>query len=253
VSEGKLVGRIALVTGASRGIGRAIALRLARDGARVAVHGTKGADDTLRAIERAGGAGVSLAADLASLAGIAALAESFRARTGKAAPDILVNNAGVQMSFVDGVGRISETDFDRMGAVNVKAPFFLVQRFLPDLPAGGRIVNLSSRLSTIGFPEQIAYSMTKAAINSFTKSLARELGPRGITVNAVGPGLIDTDMTHSRFFAKQETREAVAAMAALRRTGAPEDIADIVAFLCSEDARWITGIYFDATGGAGLG
>lgn len=254
---GRLAGKTALVTGASRGIGRAVALRLARDGAWVMAHASgDGAEATLQSIEAAGGAGCAVSAELSTLAGVDALArealEALRAHNGQRAPDILVNNAGIQLSPTDGVARIPEADFDRLVAINVKAPFYLVQRLLPDFPAGGRIVNLSSRLSTVGFPSQIAYAMTKAAINSFTKSLALELGPRGITVNAVGPGLIETDMTISRFFNDPKTREMVTSQSALKRTGVPEDIADIVAFLASDDSRWITGAYLPGTGGAGL-
>jgi 3-oxoacyl-[acyl-carrier protein] reductase len=252
VTDKPLAGKLALVTGASRGIGRAIALRLSADGARLAVHGTKGAEETAKAVAQAGGSAVSVAGDISTLAGIAALAAAFKSATGQAAPDILVNNAGIQASPNDVLAKLSETDFDRLVAINVKAPLFLIQRFLADFPDGGRIVNLSSQLSAIAFPEQIVYSATKAAINSLTKSLAKELGPRGITVNAVGPGLIETDMTRDRFFVKPETRAFVAGNTALKRTGLPDDIADIVAFLVSNDARWVTGAYIDAGGGARL-
>jgi 3-oxoacyl-[acyl-carrier protein] reductase len=247
-----LDGKLALVTGAARGIGRAIALRLAHEGAKIAAHGTKGAADTVQAIEKAGGKAISLDADLATIAGVGHLAAAFRSLSGRSAPDILVNNAGIQTDPRDTPGRIVEADFDRLIAVNVKAPLFLVQQFLADFPQGGRIVNLSSRLSLVGFPEQLVYSATKAAINSLTKSLAKELGPRGVTVNAVGPGLIETDMTRARFFAKDESRAIAASFTALKRTGQPDDIADIVAFLAGEDSRWITGSYFDASGGATL-
>jgi 3-oxoacyl-[acyl-carrier protein] reductase len=245
-------GKIALVTGASRGIGLAIALRLARDGARLAVHGTKGAADTVKAIEKAGGKAVSLAGDLATLAGVDALAAEFRAKLGQAAPDILINNAGIQASPDDTLERLGEADFDRLIAINIKAPFFLVQRFLADFPGGGRVVNLSSQLSQIAFPEQIVYSATKAAINSLTKSLAKELGPRGITVNAVGPGIIETDMTRDRLLGNEQMRAFVAGNTALKRIGKPDDIADIVAFLVSDDARWVTGAYVPGGGGARL-
>jgi NAD(P)-dependent dehydrogenase (short-subunit alcohol dehydrogenase family) len=247
-----LSGKTALITGASRGIGRAIALRLARDGARIVAHGSSGAAETVKAVAAAGGKAQSVAGDLATLAGIDQIVASFRTETGLAAPHILVNNAGIQTSPVDTPAKLSEENFDRLVAVNMKAPFFLVQRFLADFPNGARIVNLSSQLSAVGFPDQIVYSATKAAINSLTKSLAKELGPRGITVNAVAPGIVETDMTSGRFFQKEETRTYVAEMAALKRTGKPEDIADIVAFAVSDDARWVTGAYIDAGGGARL-
>jgi NAD(P)-dependent dehydrogenase (short-subunit alcohol dehydrogenase family) len=252
VTDKPLSGKTALITGASRGIGKAIALRLAKDGAWIAAHGSKGAEETVKAVQGVGGQGVSLAAEFGTIAGVDALAAAFREATGKRAPDILVNNAGIQTSPVDTPSKLSEENFDKLVAINIKAPFFLVQRFLADFPKDGRVINLSSRLSTIGFPDQIVYSATKAAINSLTKSLGRELGPRGITVNAVGPGIIETDMT-GRFFASEETRAFVAAQAALKRTGKPDDIADIVAFIASDASRWITGAYFDGAGGAGLG
>ncbi len=246
-----LSGKIALVTGASRGIGHAIALRLAEDGAHVVAHASKGAPETVKAIAAAGGQGLSVVGDLASLAGIDQIVAAFREQTGKRAPDILVNNAGIQTSPVDTPTTLSEENFDRLVAINMKAPFFIAQRFLADFPQGARIINFSSRLSMIGFPDQIVYSATKAAINSLTKSLARELGPRGVTVNAVAPGIIETDMTR-RFFEKQETHDWVVNMSALKRVGKPDDIADIVAFLASDDSRWVTGAYIPGAGGADI-
>ncbi len=247
-----LAGKTALITGASRGIGVAIALRLAKDGARVVAHGSKGAAETVKAVVAAGGKAHSVAGDLATLAGIDQVVANFKTETGLAAPHILVNNAGIQASPVDTPAKLSEENFDKLVAVNMKAPFFLVQRFLADFPQGARIVNFSSRLSVIGFPDQIVYSATKAAINSLTKSLAKELGPRGITVNAVGPGIIETDMTRDRFFQKDETRAFVANMAPLKRIGQPDDVADIVAFFASGESRWVTGAYVAGAGGADL-
>ena len=164
--------------------------------------------------------------------------------------DILVNNAGIQTP--DGISTITGSDFDRLYAVNVKAPFFLTQRLLRRMPdAGGRIINMSSGLSQIAFPDKMAYAMGKAAMISFTKSLAKEVGPRGITVNAVGPGIIDTDI--NPWVKSPQGKARVAEVAELKRVGQPDDVADVVAFLASHDARWITGAFIDASGGSLLG
>lgn len=162
--------------------------------------------------------------------------------------DILVNNAGLQTR--DGLTSIAEPDFDTLFQVNVKAPFFLTSELLPSINDGGRIVNLSSGLSQGAFPEKGVYAMTKAAINSFTLSLAKQVGARGITVNAVAPGVVGTDM--NPWVRSEEGSQRVAAMTALGRPATPEDIADVVAFLCGTDARWITGTYIDASGGQHL-
>ncbi|HEY1719933.1 MAG TPA: SDR family oxidoreductase, partial [Magnetospirillaceae bacterium] len=134
-----------------------------------------------------------------------------------------------------------------------KAPFFVTQRLTPLLKDGGRVINISSRPSTVAFPFNITYALAKAALNSMTKSLARELGPRGITVNAVAPGVIETDRTVPRMLSTPEQRAAVAATTALKRVGTAADVADVVAFLASDEARWVTGAYIEAAGGAGLG
>lgn len=192
-----LEGHVALVTGASRGIGRAIALELARQGACVAVHYGRhkdGADETVRAIEAADGKAFAIGADLARLASIDTLFEQLdRELAGRGLPtlSILVNNAGI-----GGGGSLSQTTeemFDQLFATNVRSVFFVAQRAVPRLRDGGRIVNISSMVALAAYPGSIAYAMTKAALNSFTRSLAVAMGPRGITVNAVAPGATDTD------------------------------------------------------------
>jgi 3-oxoacyl-[acyl-carrier protein] reductase len=177
------------------------------------------------------------------------LAAEFHRKSGIAGPDILVNNAGVITRGT--VAKVTIDEYEQIFAVNVRAPFFLVQRFIPGFAAGGRIINISSRLSLLGPLGLVTYAMTKAAINAMTRGLATELGPSGITVNAVGPGSVETDINAERF-AEPETRARIAAMAALKRTAKPDDIAGVVAFLASEDARWITGAYIEVAGGAGL-
>ena len=257
-SATSLTGKTALVTGAGRNIGAMIARTLARKGATVAIHYSTSAEQAkavLRAIEDEGGTGFLIEAELGSVAGIDGLATALGERLaalGRDRLDILVNNAARIMEGGDTIGAIAEADFDRLIAVNMRAPFFLVQRLGPLLAEGGRVVNLSSRPSTVAFPFNITYAMAKAALNSFTKSLARELGPRGITVNALGPGVIETDRTVPRMLATAEARAAIAASTALKRVGTAEEVADAVAFLASDDARWITGAYIEVAGGAGL-
>jgi NAD(P)-dependent dehydrogenase (short-subunit alcohol dehydrogenase family) len=249
--------KVALVTGASRGIGRAIALRLAREGALLVVHygrSEKAAGAAVREIETKGGRAFPLQADLSSLKGVRALFRAMDKRLkdllGTRQFDILVNNAGIPLSA--GIEDTTEADFDRVVAVNLKAPFFILQQALPRLRDGGRIINISSGTSRIAFPEEIAYALTKAALNSLTLSLAKQLGPRRITVNAIAPGIIDTDF-HGGWLRDPKARKLAASVAALGRVGRPEDIADIAAFLASSDARWITGAFIDATGGSLLG
>ncbi len=250
-------GKVAVVTGASRGIGRAIALRLARDGALVVVHyarNQKAARTTVREIEKNGGKALSVKADLSTLEGVGALFEAMdkglRELLGRRELDILVNNAGVGLG--GSIQETTEPEFDELVAVNLKAPFFIMQQALPRLRDGGRIINISSATSRMAFPDEIAYAMTKAALNSITFSLAKQLAPRGITVNVVAPGIIDTDF-QADWFRDPKAREFAASVAALGRLGLPEDIADVVAFLASSDARWITGAFIDASGGSLLG
>jgi len=252
----RLEGRIAVVTGASRGIGRGIALRLAAEGALVAVHyGTRrdAADETVSAIERAGGLAFAVGAELDSMGGVGRLLqmldEELVRRTGSNQFDILVNNAGVGTS--SSFEETNEEEFDRLFTVNVKAPYFLVQQSLGRLRNGGRIINISSGVTRIAYPHIMAYNLTKGALNTFTLHLAQLLGPRGITVNAVLPGIVDTDVNAS-WLHTPEGRKYAEGMSALGRVGEPEDIADIVAFAASPDGRWMTGQMLDATGGSHL-
>jgi NAD(P)-dependent dehydrogenase (short-subunit alcohol dehydrogenase family) len=251
-----LQGKIAVVTGGSRGIGRAIALRLAGDGALVAVNYRKNAEaaaGVVREIEAAGGEALAVQGDLGSLAGIKTFFQTLDGqltqRRGGNQFDILVNNAGIGR---DGnVASTSEAVFDELVAVNLKGPFFVTQQAIARLRGGGRIINLSSALSRYPYPRMAAYSMGKAAINHFTLILAAELGSRGITANAIGPGLTATDFTAH---ARQDPKvvQMVSAHTALGRLGQPADIAGVAAWLASDDARWVTGQYIEASGGTGL-
>jgi 3-oxoacyl-[acyl-carrier protein] reductase len=249
--------KIALVTGASRGIGRATALRLARDGVLVVVHygrNQKAAAATVRQIQNKGGKAFPVRADLSTLEGVRALFQAMDKRLrdllGTRRFDILVNNAGIALG--GGIEETTEAEFDQVVAVNLKAPFFIIQQALPRLRKGGRIINISSGTSRIAIPEEVAYAMTKRALDSLTLALAKQLGPRGITVNTVAPGITDTDF-QADWFRDPAVRKFAASVAALGRLGLPEDIADVVAFLASSEARWITGAFIDATGGSLLG
>ncbi|WP_330228481.1 SDR family oxidoreductase [Nocardia sp. NBC_00508] len=247
---GTLTGKTALVTGASRGIGRAIAERLGREGARVAVHyngNEQAAKATVAAIEAAGGEAFAIRAELGVPGDAATLWAAFDAHADGL--DILVNNAGTD-GIREPIAGTDEGAFDRVFAINAKAPFFITRLGLDRLRAGGRIVNISTGLTHgARMPQLIAYTMTKAAIDSFTSVLAKEVGARGITVNAVGPGVIDTDMNAS-WLRDPEVEAMVTAMSPFHRVGHSADVADIVGFLASDDARWVTGQWIDATGGA---
>ncbi|MBB6634264.1 SDR family oxidoreductase [Cohnella thailandensis] len=252
----RLEGKIALVTGASRGIGKGIALRLAAEGALVAVHygvRSDAAAETVSEIEAAGGHAFAVGAELDSLDGVErllqAMDEELIRRTGSNRYDILVNNAGIGTSRE--FEETSEEDFDRLFSVNVKAPFFLVQRSLGRLRDGGRIINISSGVTRIAYPHIMTYNLTKGALNTFTLHLAQLLGSRGITVNAVMPGIVDTDV-NAPWLHTPEGRKHAEEMSALGRVGEPSDIADIVAFAASPDGRWVTGQMIDATGGSHL-
>ncbi|WP_239332640.1 SDR family oxidoreductase [Frankia sp. CiP3] len=247
---GILSGKTALVTGASRGIGRAVAERLAADGARVGVHyannGTA-AKDVVTVIEKAGGEAFSFRTEL----GVPDDAVALWAEFDKYADglDILVNNAGVGLTAP--IEQVREIDFDRLFAVNVKAPFFIIQQGLGRLRDGGRIINLSSATARIAMPLVAAYSASKGAINTLTLTLAEALAPRGITVNAVAPGIVETDF--NPWLAIPEMRARVERYAAFGRIATPDDVVGLVAFVASEEARWITGQVLDASGGSGLG
>lgn len=245
-----LAGKTALVTGGSRGIGRAIAERLGRDGARVGVHFGRdetAAKEVVAAIEAAGGSAFALRAEL----GVPGDAEALWAAFDEHADglDILVNNAGIA-TRAPGIGGTTPEEFDRLFAVNARAPFFVTQLALPRLRDGGRIINLSTGFTARAGakPDLIAYTMTKSALDALTVALAMELGPRGITVNALAPGAVDTDM-NAHWLRADEARRGVAESVPLRRVGKAGDIADAAGFLAGPDARWVTGQVIDVSGG----
>ncbi len=245
-----LANKTALVTGASRGIGRASALALASAGARVIVHygrGREEAEAVVSEIRKAGGKADAVGADLEAPDGAHKLAAAVRKLVGERL-DIVVANAGV----AKGASIEDQTveDFDRQFAINVRAPFFLVQQLLPVLGEGSSIVLLSSLAARAVVAVLPAYSATKGAVSTLVKQFAVLLGPRGIRVNAVAPGVIDTDM--SSFVRSDEGRQFTLGMQALQRVGHPDDVAGVVAFLASDASRWVTGETVEASGGSKL-
>ncbi|AJC53884.1 SDR family oxidoreductase [Streptomyces sp. 769] len=253
---GDLYGKTALVTGSSRGIGRGIAQRLAQDGAVVAVHygsNEGAAKETVEGIRDNGGRAFLVGAELGVPGDAEALFDAFDAGLAAAGVepglDILVNNAAI--SLPGHIGEVTTEEFDRTIAINTKAPFFIIQHGLRRMRDGGRIVNISSAVTSTAFPSTIAYGLSKGAIDTLTRTLAKDVGERGITVNTVAPGFIETDM-NAAMRSTPEAHAALAAISVFNRLGRPADVADVVAFLASDDSRWITGQRIDVTGGSML-
>jgi NAD(P)-dependent dehydrogenase (short-subunit alcohol dehydrogenase family) len=252
-----LEGKTALVTGASRGIGRATALALAGAGARVVIHYGKSASDAesvVASIRAQGGRADSIAADLATPNGAVVLANEVRKILGDRL-DVLVANAGVSKSAMFKNHTIA--DFDNLFATNVRGPFFLMQKLVPALGQGSSVVVISSlgARSVVGKPDLdnpslLLYASTKGAIETLVKNWAALLGPRGVRVNAVAPGVIETEM--SNFTKTEAGREVTLGMQALKRIGQPEEVADVIVFLASDKARWITGASIPVDGGSKL-
>jgi 3-oxoacyl-[acyl-carrier protein] reductase len=245
-SSQKLAGKVALVTGSSRGIGAAIALRLASDGATVAVNYSKtksGADDVVAQISKAGAKATAFKGSVSSEQEVKKLVDDIVKAYGRI--DILVNNAGVaQMKSIE---ELTLADYDEVFDVNVKGLIATTIAALPHIPNGGRIINLSSIAATGSLPGASVYSASKAALEGLTRIWAQDLGKRQITVNAVAPGATVSDMFRS--VVPEEADKEVIARTALGRLGEPKDIADLIAFLASDDARWITGQSIVCNGG----
>ncbi|MFE5301580.1 SDR family oxidoreductase [Streptomyces sp. NPDC056632] len=252
----RLTDKTALVTGSSRGIGRATALRLAREGALVAVHyasNEQAANDTVELIEKEGGSAFTVRAELGVPGDVhelfLGLERGLKERTGDTRLDILVNNAAVT-STGSAPEDLTPEEFDRYFAVNAKAPYFLVQRAIGQMPSGGRIINLTTGVTRTSVPDQVAYAMTKGAIEQLTFQLARILAPRGITINSVAPGITNNG---GAIFDNAQAVEAMSKFSAFNRVGDAGDVADVITFLTTDEARWITGAFIDATGGTLLG
>src|ERR1700677_3581456 len=252
-----LQNKTALVTGASRGIGRATALALAKAGAHVLVHYRDNAQEAasvVAAIEAENGRADAVPADLGTPDGAALLAKEVRSIAGDRL-DVLVLNAGISKSAL--IADYTLEDFDSLFATNVRGPFFLVQQLVPVLGEGSSVIVISSlgARMVVGKPglenpSILAYASTKGALETLVRNWAAILGPNGIRVNAVAPGVIDTDM--SNFTKTEAGREVILGMQALKRIGKPEDVADVVAFLASDKARWISGASIPVDGGSKL-
>ncbi|MES9544043.1 SDR family oxidoreductase [Actinomadura sp. NPDC000600] len=253
-----LTGRTALVTGGSRGIGRAVALRLAAEGALVAVHyggNEEAAKQTVARIEEAGGRAFAVRARFGEDGAVDRLFDELAAGLAQAGRDgagldILVNNAGIASTTP--IAQVTPAELRRLLEVNVATPFFVIQRALALLNDGGRIINMGSTASRFAVTTQIGYTISKAALESMAPSLANELGRRGITVNTVAPGAVRTDMT-AGYTSIPEVVAGLESITALGRLGEPEDVADVVGFLAGPQGRWVTGQTVDVSGGTFLG
>jgi NAD(P)-dependent dehydrogenase (short-subunit alcohol dehydrogenase family) len=248
--QNSLSDKTALVTGASRGIGRATALTLAQAGAKVIVHyssGEKEATAVVTDIRNAGGKAETIATDLRTADGPHHLAERVRAIVGDRL-DILVANAGIAKAAT--IAETTVEDFDALFAVNVRAPYFLVQQLLPIMGKGSSVILLSSLAAQAVVGNLSAYSATKGAVDTLVKHFASALGEQGIRVNAVAPGVVPTEMSN---FSKTEAgREFTLGIQALKRMSTPEEIAAVITFLASDQSQWITGDTLRVDGGSKL-
>lgn len=246
MQEQKLAGKVALVTGASRGIGREIAQELALQGAKVIINyasNAKQADETVTSINEKGGEAFAVQADISRVAEVERLFAAAMERYGQI--DILVNNAGIMITKP--IINVTEEDFDKMMAINVKGTYFACQQAAKHMNQNGRIINFSTSVVGNMFPMYSVYAGTKGAVEQFTRQLAKEFGPKGITINAVAPGPVNTEL-----FTVGKTKEQIetlSKMNAFGRLGETRDIASVVLFLASKDSEWITGQTIRINGG----
>ncbi len=245
-----LAGKVALITGASRGIGRAIAERFAQDGAAVVINCSSslaGAEEVANGIKALGGSAVILQADIGDVAQVRKLIKDTVSQLGQL--DILVNNASIIDPIKPAV-EVTEEEYDKAFGINTRGTFFAMQEAAKVLPEGGRIINISTMATTLGMANHAMYVAGKSAVDQLTLVMATELGHRHITVNSVSPGPTDTSMLSHLFEENPDGMEAMFLQRSpMGRIGKPEDIADVVAFLASDDARWVTGQNLRADGG----
>src|SRR4051812_20655925 len=251
MSEKRLAGKVALVTGSSRGIGAAIATRYAAEGAKVVVNYANSeaeANAVVAAIEAAGGEAVAVKANMGKSAEIPPLFAATTKAFGKL--DILVNNAAImQRTFL---ADVTAENIDAHFNINVRGYLLAVKNAAELMTAGGCIINVASAISRMAYPGAVVYTATKGAIDVMSRVLAVELGPKGIRVNVLAPGSTRTDMNSEKSGKTQAEADQEIAMTALRRQGLPEDIADALVFLATDDARWVTGAWLDVSGGIRL-
>ena len=241
-----LAGKVALVTGSSRGIGREIACKLAQMGAAVAINynqSKSSAEEACKQIMAAGGKAIAIQADVTVMAELQHLFDQTLEKFDKI--DILVNNAGILITKK--IEQVSEEEYDRLFASNVKSVFFACQQAAEKLSPGGRIINISTTVTKIMMPGYGLYAASKGAVDQITRVLSRELDKKNITVNAISPGPMDTELF--RAGKSEEQIAQMAGMSAFNRIGTPADVAGAVALLVSDDASWITGQNIYVNGG----
>jgi 3-oxoacyl-[acyl-carrier protein] reductase len=244
----KLTGKVAVVTGASKGIGAAIAKSLAAEGASVIVNyssSKEGADAVVKDITRAGGKAAAVRGDVSKAAEAQSIIDAAIRNYGRL--DILVNNSGVY-GFAP-IQEITEDQFHRHFNINVLGLLLTTQAAVKHLSEGGSIINISSAVTSLTPPASAVYSGTKGAVDAISGVLARELGPKRIRVNTINPGVVETEGTVAGGFIGSDFEKGVVAQTALGRTGRPDDIADVAVFLASNDSRWLTGEHISASGG----
>ncbi|NNH60447.1 glucose 1-dehydrogenase [Rhizobium laguerreae] len=244
----KLTGKVAVVTGASKGIGAAIAKALAAEGAQVVVNyasSKAGADAVVQAIDAAGGKAIAVQGDVSKAEQAQGVVDAAIKEFGKL--DVLVNNSGVY-EFAP-IGEVTEEHYRRMFDVNVLGVLLTTQAAAKHLGEGGSVINISSVVTSLGLPASAVYTGTKGAVEGINSVLAKELGPRKIRVNAILPGMVETEGAHSAGVIGSDLQQTMVAQTPLGRIGQPDDIADIAVFLASDDARWLTGERLVASGG----